>query len=326
MSKSFHDVNALNNTFSIRDAGGVEQVVLLPSDYSSDFKMFSDATNFQKPITDALKDLQGGGLTVTFTLNNPTGASNDNNILSFTVNYSGAHGYADADVPKIQCYVSQGRAYTLLGGKRIIDDADTTSASLTGVRGDTAGADLTTKITYTAFFNASYFTSSHMYVRINEQNSNIGMSSLDNKGPGIDTQRTLMTSTKVLGIVPIDTGYARYVANSDKVFFTDILSKQVAQMRMTITDALGNKFPLISSQQDTLGNRHFTAVIRVDIMQYPGGSQHSVNNSNTEATSQARFSTMPSTKVGWVTSNGLNGPQSGRLGNGYFNFEGKQIS
>ena len=327
MSKSFHDVNALNNTFSIRDAGGVEQVVLIPSDYSSDFKMCSDPINFQKPILDALNTLVGGGLTTTFTLNNPTGASNDSNILSFTVTYSGAHGYAtNADVPKIQCYVSQGRAYTLLGGKRIVDDADTTSASLTGVRGDTAGANLTTTITYTAFYNASYFTSSHMYVRINEQNSNIGMSSLDNKGTGVDTQRTLMSSTKVLGIIPIDTGYARYVANSDKVFFTEIQSKQVAQMRITITDALGNKFPLIAPQQDTLGNRHFTAVIRVDIMQYPGGGQYSVNNSNDNSTTQARFGTQPAVRPGWVESNGLNGAQSGWYGNGFFNTAGKLIS
>jgi len=325
MSKSFHDVNSLNNTFSIRDAGGVEQVVLLPSNYSSDFKLFSDADNFQKPILDALNSLVGGGLTTTFTLNNPTGASNDNNILSFTVTYSGAHGYAtDADVPKIQSYVSQGRAYTLLGGKRIVSDADTTSATMTGVRGDAAGANLTTTITYTGFYDATYFTSSHMYVRINEQNSNLGTSSLNSKRE--DTQRTQMSSTKVLGIIPIDTGYARYVASSENVFFTDIQSKQVAQMRVSITDALGNKFPLIAPDQDTLGNRYFTAVIRIDIYQYPGGGQHSVNNSNLQSTTQARFSTMPATRVGLVESNGLNGPQTGRLGNGFFNFAGKQIS
>ena len=325
MSKSFHDVNALNNTFSIRDAGGVEQVVLLPSDYSSDFKMFSDPINFQKPILDALNTLVGGGLTTTFTLNNPTGASNDSNILSFTITYSAAHGYAtNADVPKIQCYVSQGRAYTLLGGKRIVDDTDTTSASLTGVRGDSAGANLTTTLTYTAFYNASYFTSSHMYVRINEQNSNLGTSSLNSITE--DTQRTQMSSTKVIGIIPIDTGYARYVASSENVFFTDISSKQVAQMRITITDALGNKFPLIAPDQDRLGNRHFTAVIRIDIYEYPSGGQHSTNNFNLESTTQARFSTQPATKVGWVQSNGLNGAQSGFYGNGFHNFQGKQIS
>jgi len=319
MSKSFHDVNDLNNTFSIRDAGGVEQVVLLPSDYSSDFKLFSDTINFQKPITDALRDLQGGGLTVSFTLNNPTGASNDNNILSFTVTYSSNHGYSsDADVPKIQCYVSQGRAYTILGGKRIVDDLDTTSASLTGKFVNA------TTITYTAFYNASYFTSSHLYVRINEQNSNLGMSSLNSITE--DTQRTQMSSTKVLGIIPIDTGYARYVASSENVFFTDISSKQVAQMRISITDALGNKFPLIAPEQDRLGNRHFTAVIRIDVYEYPSGGQHSTNNSNLESTTQARFSTQPATRVGLVESNGLNGPQSGFYGNGFYNFQGKLIS
>ena len=326
MSKSFHDVNALNNTFSIRDAGGVQIVTLPPSNYSSDFKLFSDPTGFQDPIKTALTNLKGGGVSATtFVLNNPTGASNDNNILSFTITYSAAHGYAtDADVPKIQSYVSQGRSYTILGGKRIVSDADTTTATITGVRGDSTGADLTTKITYTGFYDATYFTSSHMYVRINEQNSNLGTSSLNSKRE--DTQRTQMSSTKVIGIIPIDTRYARYVASSENVFFTDIQAKQVAQMRVSITDALGNKFPLINPQQDTLGNRHFTAVIRVDIYQYPGGGQQSVNNSNLESTTQARFGTMPATRVGLVESNGLNGANSGFTGNGFFNFAGKQIS
>lgn len=328
MSKSFHDVNALNNTFTIRDPNAPttpETVTLPPSNYNSDSNFFASLDGFQSPILTALSTIRGGGISaIAMVINNPSGVNN-NNILSMTITYSAAHGYAtNADVPIIQCYVSQGRSYTLLGGKRVVSDADTTTASLTGTRGDASGSSATTKITYTGFYDSSYFTSSHMYVRINEQNSNIGSSSLNSKRE--DTQTTQMTSTKVIGIIPIDTGYARYVASSENVFFTDIQAKQVAQMRVSVTDALGNKFPLIAPDQDRLGNRYFTAVIRVDIYQYPSGGQHSVNNSNLESTTQARFSSMPLTKVGLVESNGLNGPQSGFYGNGFFNHAGKLIS
>ena len=323
MAKSFTDINELNNEFLFRDPNNPtapETVVLPPSDYSSSSAIFASSAGFKDPIKSALTALRTDAVTAdTITIINPTSAVNSDNILKFNVTYSAGHGYAaDADVPILQSFVEQGRSYTILGGKRISDATNTTFNSMISTRIST------TVIQITGFYNSTYFTSSHMYVRLNEQNSNIGMSSLNSIQQ--DTKFTEMSSTKVLGIIPIDTGYARYVAQSDNVFFTDIMAKQVAQMRVQITDALGNEFPLIAPQQNTLGNRHFTAVIRVDIYQYPGGGQHSVNNHNLESTTPARFSSAPATRVGFLQSNGLNGAQSGLLGNGFYNVAGKLIS
>ena len=323
MSKSFHDINALNNKFTIRDSGGNQTVVLPPSNYNSSAKVFNSVAGFQTPVLAALTTLQGGGLSPTISIITPLSAGNNNNILQFVVDYGAAHGYTAGTAPKIQAYVSEGKAYNILGGKRIVDDADSTSVSLTTTLGDETGADTTTKLTFTAFYTSHYHTSSHVYLRINEQNANIGTSSLESIK--VDTQRTLMTSTKVLAIVPIDTEYARYVAQTDNVFFTDILSKSLAQMRLQITDSLGNQFPLMAADQNTLGDRYFSAVIRIDIMEYPSSMPHSVNNPNLDNTVAPRFTSAPATHIGNFDSMGHNGGD-GYFGSGFYNVAGKRIS
>jgi hypothetical protein len=104
------------------------------------------------------------------------------------------------------------------------------------------------------------------------------------------------------------------------------MSKQVTQLNLRLTDSVGNFFPLTSDDQDTLGNRCFTAIIRVDIVSLSSSIPHSINNPNIQETTQPRFSTAPSTKVGLVESNGLNGPQSGFYGNGFFALTGKRLT
>lgn len=327
MPKSFHDINALNNRFTIRDSGGNQEVVLPGSNYNSAAKLFNSVAGFQTPVMNVLKSLAGGGFaTMSISVITPLSAGNNSNVLQFVVDYGAAHGYTAGTAPKIQAYVSQGKAYNILGGKRIVDDADSTTASLTTTLGDENAdpATLANKLTFTAFYTAHYHSSSHVYLRINEQNSNIGTSSLQSIKR--DTQRTEMASTKVLAIVPIDTEYARYVAQTDNVFFTDILSKSLAQMRLQITDSLGNLFPLVAPDQNRLGNRYFSAVIRIDIMAYPSGVPHSVNNANLEEKTAPRFSSAPTTHIGNFESNGNNGAQTGYYPNGFYNVSGKRLN
>jgi len=324
MEKSFHDVNSLNNTIIVRDGAGEQQLVLPPANYSSSYKLFSDTDGFITPVQTVLNNLVGGGITTTVTLISPTGSSNNDLILQFTALYSAPHGYTLATAPIFQCYVADGKSYMLLGGKRVVDPADTSTPSLTTTLGDATGANTTTTLTFTGFYNCNYFTSSHAYIRINEQNNNIGTSSL--QSPKVDTQQTQMSNTKVLGMIPIDSGYIRYVAQSDNVFYAEIQAKQISQLQIQITDALGNLFPLVAPQQNTLGNRNFKAVIRVDIMEYPSNNPNIPNAVNLEEKTAPMYSSAPATKIGFLQSNGLNGPNSGLLGNGFFNFQGKQIT
>tara|TARA_R100001460_G_scaffold69306_4_gene109904 strand:+ start:1292 stop:2419 length:1128 start_codon:yes stop_codon:yes gene_type:complete len=324
MLRSWNNVNRLNSKFVVADGGGVQTKNIKENNYDSPRTMLN--RGFLEPLDEALTALVGGGLTASSTLIGPPAtstASNASNIAEIVTDYGGAHGYTTV-LPQLRCYVADGKAYQLLGAKRIVDPADTTTYSWSATLGDENGADPTTKITFRMFYPAQKVTETHVYLRVNEQNTNIATSSLNTINE--DTKRTEMTSTKILGIIPIDTEYVRYVAQTDMVFFTNILAKQVAQLQIQITDSNGEQFPLTADNQNTLGNRFFTCVIRVDVVSLGNNPSQSINNPNTDERTAPRFSTGPSTLVGPLQSVGLNGPQSGYYGDGFYNFQGKRIS
>lgn len=325
MNKSWYNVNSSNNVFRVADGGGEQTIAILAGNYETPRTMLNKG--FLPPLKIALDTLVGGGITTTLTLDNPlTGATveNSTNVAKIVAVYSAPHGYTAGNEPILRCYVADGKSYQLLGGKRIVDPADTTSSSWSASLGDATGANPTTTITFTLFYNAQTTTQTHAYIRINEQNTNIATSSMSS--PDVDTKRTEMSSTKVLGIVPIDTEYVRYVAGTEMVYFTNILSKQVAQLQVLITDSTGNPFPLLNTNQNVLGNRFFTAVLRVDVISLGQNTPHSINNPNTEERTPARFSSAPRTMVGHLESMGLNGAQSGYYGNGFYDYKGNRIS
>ncbi len=337
MYKSWNNVNSTNNVFRVADANSEQTSAITVGNYATPRKMLNQGflgTGLSvTPLKTALENLVnfgGGSTTVSLALNTPLSGDtveSSTNIASITATYSAPHGYTtSALAPKLRCYVADGKSYQLLGAKRIIDPADTTSSSWTATLGDTASppADTTTKITFTMFYPAQTATETHVFLRINEQNTNIATSSLSIFKE--DTKKTEMTSTKILGIMPIDTEYVRYVAGTEMVYFTNILAKQVAQLQIQITDSNGVEFPLTDPQQNTLGNRWFNCVIRVDIVSLGSNPQHSINNPNTQETTAPRFSTAPSSMIGHIQSMGLNGPQSGYYGDGFYNYSGKRIN
>lgn len=324
MYKSWNNVNSTNNVFRVADSGGEQTTAVISGNYATPRKMLN--LGFLPPLQTALETLVGGGITVALTLNNPLSGDTvetSTNVASITATYSAAHGYTTV-LPQLRCYVADGKSYQLLGAKRISDPADTTTYSWTATLGDTAGANTTTKITFTMFYPAQTATETHVYLRVNEQNTNLATSSLFTTNE--DTKKTEISSTKILGIMPIDTQFVRYVAGTEMVYFTNILAKQIAHLQIQITDSNGNQFPQTSPLQDTLGNRSFNCVIRVDIVSLGANHPHSINNHNTEETTAPRFSTGPSTMIGHLQSMGLNGPQSGYYGDGFYNHAGKRIS
>ena len=330
MYRSWNNVNSTNSKFIVSDALSAQTTNVIEGNYTEPRKMLN--RGFLPSLKTALEGLKGGLIPITLMNLNVPALSSDTvmtstNVASITATYSASHGYlTDADCPSLRLYVADGKAYQLLGGKRIVDDADTTSSSWIATRGDTASppADEATKITFTLFYPAQIATETHAFVRINEQNTNIATSSLSTLN--VDTKRTEMTSTKVLATVPIDTEYLRYVAQTNMVYFTNILSKQVAQLQIQITDSNGEQFPMTDPDQNKLGNRWFRAIIRVDIVSLGSNPQHSINNPNTQETTAPRFSTAPSSMIGHMESVGLNGVGSGYYGNGFYDYSGKRTS
>ena len=319
MYKSWNNVNSSNSTFRVADTGGEETANIVEGNYKTARKMLN--VGFLPKLQTALENLVGGGKTVALTLDNPTASAtieDNTNIARITAVYSSAHNYSASALPQLRCYVADGKSYQLLGAKRITDPADTTTYSWnpTLINGTTIQFDL--------FYPAQHATETHVYLRVGEQNTNIATSGLSSSN--LDTKKTEIASTKILGIIPIDTQYARFVASNDMVFFTHILSKQISHLQIQITDSNGNQFPLTDPTQDKLGNRWFNCVIKVDIVSLGTNAPHSINNPNTQETTAPRFSTAPSSMIGHLNSMGLNGPQSGYYGDGFYNYSGKRIS
>jgi len=319
MYKSWFNVNSSNNVFRVADGGGVETKAIIEGNYSTPRKMLN--LGFLPPLTTALETLVGGGNTVTLQLTNPTSnatVEDSTNIASITATYTSNHNYTAPNLPQLRCYVADGKSYQLLGAKRITDPADTTTYSWT------ATYVSETVLKFDLFYPAQHATETHVYLRVNEQNTNIATSSLTSVNQ--DTKRTEMVSTKILGIIPIDTEYVRYISSNDLVYFTHILSKQISHLQLQITDANGNQFPLTDPTQDTLGNRWFTCVIRVDTISLGSNAPHSINNPSTQETTAPRFSSAPSSMIGHIESMGLNGVQSGYYGDGFYDYRGKRTS
>ena len=316
MYRSWNNVNSTNSTFIVADNLSATTANIIEGNYEEPRKMLNKG--FLPSLTTALNTISGKSTTLTLDvplLSSDT-AMSSTNIAKITAVYSPAHGYATA--PSLRCYVADGKAYQLLGGKRIVDPADTTSSSWT------ATIVNPTTITFTMFYPAQIATETHAFIRVNEQNTNIASSSLSSLN--VDTKKTEMTSTKILATIPIDTEYARYVAGTEMVYFTNILAKQVAQLQIQITDSNGEQFPMTDPDQNKLGNRWFRAIIRVDIVSLGSNSQHSINNPNTQETTAPRFSTAPSTMIGHMESVGLNGVGSGYYGAGFYDFRVTRIS
>lgn len=337
--KTWYDVNSTNSTFRIEDGNGPGAVELTANcvlgNYDTPYNFFNNGflpsvlTTFLNLPT--LAGSTAGGSS--FVINNPTPPSatidNNTNVLDFTMTIDVATPYANTgDCPIFKFFVRDGKCFQLAGGKRIRTEPVAPPVGTQNMCYEcyavTAGGINPMVISYRAYYNGQTSTENYCYVRINEQNTNTETSSLNSFQA--DTHRTSMTGSNILGIVPINPDYCRYIAQTDNVFFTTILAKQVAQMRIKITDALGEQFPLIAPDQNTLGNRYFTAVIRVDIIQLHPSIPHSNHNPNLDEKTQARFGTEPANQMGIVTNVGKNGPQSGFYGDGFYNFQGKRIT
>ena len=324
MYKSWNSVNSTNAPFRLRLPGTATQVSesIILGNYNSFYQLLNEG--LKDKLKDAFNALVPAKVVSSVSVDNPpvnSSAGSNDNIARLTITYSAPHGYTASDAPILQCYVADGKSYQLLGGKRI-------RGSVTGSTSEkswntTIGSSTT--LIMTAYYPGQIATQTHAYLRYNEQNTNIATSAF-NQQSNVDTQNTEMTSSNILGIIPVTSAWMRYVAQTDMVYFSNIMSKQVTQLNLRLTDSVGNFFPLTSDDQDTLGNRSFTAIIRVDIVSLSDSIPHSINNPNLQETTQPRFSTGPATRVGIVESNGLNGPQSGFYGDGFYALNGKRLT
>jgi len=333
MPRSWYNVNANNNSFTLREAVSVVPPfatnAVIPGNYETVYDMLTEGwlgnatgliAGVPSPFVTALLTLGSlSGNTVTaVTLINPTTTnqilSNNSLIIDFTVTLGTPVANLALVNPIIQLYVADGDSFLLLGGQRITSPGNPAPASFTTT------VVSTTQLRFTGFYNATTTTENHLYLRINEQSSNICNSALDSIN--VDSQKTEMSSTRILAVIPNQQDIINYTAPAPDIFFTNILAKQVSQLSIQVTDSVGRTFPLMNPLQSTLGNRYFTAVIQVGIYQ-SAPSPYALAYTPIVETTPAKRSTQPNTALRYgVAAFGLNSP--GQVnGDGFFGIDGQ---
>ena len=262
MRKSWFDINTNNNKVLITKPGGASIIWSIPQ---GDYLWFEQQflVDCQNSLVTALNALYGGG---TFTIIRATPEElaeyQVNEILQwkFSMTQEGIN-----NPPLFQCWTGLGDSYKVMGGKRLYGKPQVNdprqSMAVTVVGG---------VLTVRGLFKTDLTPEPYVYLAVDNQMShNIGTGSLTG-GNTISESENIseMNASRILAVIPIDTRYAHYVANTDRQYFMDLSNRVATDLRLILIDSLGRRFPYIGGNtlQGTLGDRSFKAVIRVDII------------------------------------------------------------
>lgn len=318
MKKSWSDVNSNNNQFKITNPnGGTGTCTILPGDYAP-----SGLRTLQAYVATAmLETLNTLYATGQFALIEPTGADNLTMTTTqiLTMGFKSNVAMTTAQLPIVQCFTSMGDSYKVLGAKRIVGTPEgevNRATRATYNTGSTFQSMLvyldeadTTKLFIRGYYRADMTPETHVYMAIDNQMShNIGTNSFTagNTADPIE-DRSGMNSSRILAAIPIDTKYARYVANTDRQYFVDLASRVASELRIVLVDSVGRSFPYLNEDEGTLGDRSFKAVIRVDILK--GNKTGTLKSKPTPKSVPPRFSSAPSSVLNLgIPGYGLNVP------------------
>jgi len=297
MYKNFTNVNTNNDTFrytldqdysgSGGQTGTINKNVALELTNQNYASLYDLAKEFGTKLASQLET----HLNKTATLNTgsikpantTTLAGTTNNIISFEIDIT-AHSIAQPLV--IQFKVADGDIFELLGGDRIRNSADTTTASITA---DTSNAN---KVVITCKFPAQLSTQQNIYLRTNVSNTNIQTESFDAGNSDVVGGDNVMGGSRILGKIIIDNEFATFTSGTQMEYFVNLLQKQVNTLQLYLTDSHGRSLPFLAGQT-TLGNASFECVIKVDIVQYMSPMNNTLNSGGVQRTIPARFGTEP---------------------------------
>ena len=248
------------------------------------------ATDFKDKLIKALNDFGDIG-TVSLkpaTLKPEANSDSTDNIIKFKLD----HDYGAPFEVYIQMYSEMSDSFAILGGDRIEGDVPTTNATQTTNRSVQSSAT-STQVTVTCFYPAQLSTEPFVYIRApGVVNTNI-------ETKGLKSVKTIhKADTEHSDIVgrAVVTGneWIQYTARTGREFFLEIKQPQLSFLRLRLTDSrnrpLGRRSHVSNTatgtangtNQSTLGNLNFSAVIRFDIVKSKNvqhlESQHYVPN------------------------------------------------
>lgn len=269
MMKTWTDINANNNTFRMKSplsGGSYQEITLASQNYSS---IKSLATELASKINAQLivwTHYASG----TITINNPQGTSLDSdtdNIIDFSIKTNVAHGLSPGQLV-IQTRISDGDAYAVIGGDRILDDTSDTPSI-------TVAVPSTTELRFTCKYHAQLFTEPYLFLHSQSQTDSLQTSSYNALDTDTPNSGSINQST-ILAKIPVDRDVIAYDAQTDE-YFINLSNNTLHNLTLDVRDSKGRRFPLQGTNQASLGNRNFNCVLEIQIREYSKALTNQLN-------------------------------------------------
>jgi len=280
MFNNTYMINQNNGRFNVRGTDGTPFNETINLTYKNYNNLKDIATDFATALGTELKS-QTTAASFENTSISPSTTSmglSDNRLLDITLTAKDAggstvaHGITELH---IQIPESVGDSYCLLGGLRQDDTTDTDFDSLK-VTIDT------NTIRIQGFFPMQRMTDPYVYLRCNNAQNGLEMSVLSNDRGRYNTD---IINSDILGKMFKDVEFINYNSSTGDEYFMNLQQRKLSNLRLFLTDSKGRKLGRLSSERDTgtaagledsngfvksnqstLGNLYFTAVLKVDIV------------------------------------------------------------
>jgi len=289
MFNNTYMVNQNNGRFNLRGSDGTAFNQTINIAYKNYLNLKDLATAFATSVAEELKT-QTVASSFELTSIAPaslTMGSTDDRLLEITLtakNGSGstiAHGLTELH---IQMPESVGDSYCLLGGLRQDDTTDADFDSLIITEESLVSGATTVKIQ--GYFPMQRLTDPYVYLRCNNAQNGLEMSVLSNDRGRYNAD---IINSDILAKVFKDVEFINYNSSTGEEYFMNLQQRKLSNLRLFLTDSKGRKLGRLSTERDlgtaagkttttagvtsfdsteqsTLGNLYFTAVLRVDIV------------------------------------------------------------
>ena len=284
MFNNTYMVNQNNGRFNLRGSDGTAFNQTLQIEPKNYLNLKDIATAFATAVATELTS-QTSAASFELTTVKPsstTMSSTDDRLIDITLtakNSSGstvAHSLASLH---IQIPESVGDAYCLLGGLRQDDTTDDDFNSLEVIVA-------TNTVRIRGYHPAQRLTDPYVYLRCNNAQNGLETSVLSNDRGRYNTD---IINSDILAKMFKDVEFINYNSSTGEEYFLNLQQRKLSNLRLFLTDSKGRKLGRLSSQRDTgtaagrsttsggvttfentqqstLGNLYFTAVLRVDII------------------------------------------------------------
>jgi len=290
MNKNFPNVNSNNSVFRIVYNGTPTSTNLTHKNYKN---VLDIATDFADVFAAAVVTAQAGGLTATTkTIISPPAKSsaygNTDNVISFSIVFSATIAHN----PVIQFRITDGDIYELLGGDKITDTADLTTASVTCVQSTTTNSNDT--LTVTCKYPAQRFTEEHVYLRTDLPSTNLETMSYNARDNTDSNNGIHIAPSRILGKIPIGETVCQFHTSTGNEYTINLKQKNFTMMQLFLTDTHGRDLP-VANRADaiTKGNFNFKCTIKVETMQHIGMQNNQLQTEKPQKTVPPRFGTQP---------------------------------